>query len=423
MKADRSANIILLAALTLCLVQPQQSSARGGFGGGFRGSSFGGGFRGEEGGFRNYAGRGFDEDRGLRSDAFGAFDRGFDHPFDGGNGIGREDRPDAFNSEPRPSDPRDNGIRNYGSLNSAGQARLASDNFGSYTRNASATNFRPNSGATRMLAPASLNNTGRLVRSRFNNYGYFGRSWWAAHPGAWWRHNWDDYWPWRWGSWAEFAPWWGVPLATYPAYYDFGDNICYDDGGYVQYGNEPVCTQEDYYQQASQIAAAGGSDSDDSSVDPAENSGNSGSIQSAASAGQQAQSSSSTDSKNQIPAKLQAADQKIPSDYKPFGVYSLVQQGQSDSALLFQICSNKKGQIRGNYYNCLTNEVQAISGSVDRRTMRAAWTVGKEQKVVYDTGVANLLKEQSPILIHFDKDKTQQWTLVRLKNPHSASKS
>ncbi|MBL9124561.1 MAG: hypothetical protein JNG90_13080, partial [Planctomycetaceae bacterium] len=50
----------------------------------------------------------------------------------------------------------------------------------------------------------------------------------------------------------------------------------------------------------------------------------------------------------------------------------------------------------------------------------AAWTVGDNKATVYETGIYNLTKDQTPVLIHFGKDRTQQWLLVRMKQPDSA---
>ena len=49
--------------------------------------------------------------------------------------------------------------------------------------------------------------------------------------------------------------------------------------------------------------------------------------------------------------------------------------------------------------------------------MRAAWIIGNNKNVVYDSGLSNLLKKQSSVLVHMGKDKTQQWTLVKLQQP------
>lgn len=191
-------------------------------------------------------------------------------------------------------------------------------------------------------------------------------------------------------------------------YYDYGDNITYDDNGNVDYGYNAVCSASDYYEQAQTLAGTSNFDSQGNFGDSA------------------APLSAPPDPSSTPSAAAAAEEQKTQSsskgvvssgDWKPFGVYSLVQGGQSNSTTIFQIASNKAGLIRGNYYNLLTNETQPIKGAVDKKIMRACWTVGNDKNVVYDTGVANLLKEQSPILIHFNKDKTEQWSLVRLKNP------
>ncbi len=157
-----------------------------------------------------------------------------------------------------------------------------------------------------------------------------------------------------------------------PVEYDYGNNITYQDGG-VYYGSQPVATAGEYYDQAWNLAQ----------------------------------------SAPEIPSK----EQPKQADWKPFGVFSLVQQGQSDSTTLFQIAVNKDGVLRGNYYNTLTDETKPINGAIDKKTMRACWTVSGVKKVVYDTGVANLMDAQSPILVHFGKDKTEQFILVRLQQP------
>lgn len=410
-KIKLNANLSCLAPETLALalslslfmvsIPCGPAEARGGFGGGGRGFSGGGGMRdfGDRGfGDRGFGDRGFGD---MRSDAFRDFDRGFDHPFDDG-GL-RDDRPSAFTSpgEMAHSDPMDTGVRNYGE-----QRSMAGD--GGFSNLGRSSALARDARVTPRVSDTSMATQARTVRNSFRNYDAFHNNWWANHPNSWWWRGWDDRWPWRWGSWNDFAGWWGVPLAVYPSYYDYGDNITYDEGGYVDYGGDPICTSGEYYQQSYDLANSGYSDDDEFY--------SSGPQDAAAAPSGSNQSANGNSNPASKPSNLRNVG-----DWKPFGVYSLVQGGQSDSSTLFQICSNKKGQIRGNYYNCLTNETEPIVGAVDKKTMRVSWTVGKDKYVVYDTGVANLLKEQSPILVHFGKDRTQQWTLVRLKNSDSKS--
>ena len=71
--------------------------------------------------------------------------------------------------------------------------------------------------------------------------------------------------------------------------------------------------------------------------------------------------------------------------------------------------------IRGNYYNALSDNSLPVYGSVDKKTQRAAWTVGDRKEPVYEAGVANLTKAESPMMVHFGKDRSQQWTLIRIE--------
>ena len=81
------------------------------------------------------------------------------------------------------------------------------------------------------------------------------------------------------------------------------------------------------------------------------------------------------------------------------------------------VAVNKSGVIRGNYYNALSDTTVPVSGSVDQKTRRAAWTVGDRKQPVFEAGLANLTKSQTTMLVHFGEDRTQQWTLVRIEQP------
>jgi hypothetical protein len=43
--------------------------------------------------------------------------------------------------------------------------------------------------------------------------------------------------------------------------------------------------------------------------------------------------------------------------------------------------------------------------------------VGSNKTTVCETGLYNLTHDEAPVLIHMGKEKTQQWLLVRLKQP------
>ena len=61
-----------------------------------------------------------------------------------------------------------------------------------------------------------------------------------------------------------------------------------------------------------------------------------------------------------------------------------------------------------------------MQGSGDKKTQRAAWTVGDRKTPVYEVGIANLTKDETAMLVHFDKNKSQQWTLVWIEKPEES---
>ena len=83
--------------------------------------------------------------------------------------------------------------------------------------------------------------------------------------------------------------------------------------------------------------------------------------------------------------------------------------------LILQLAVNKQGVIRGNYTATLANDTKPVQGSVDKQTQKAAWTIGDNKDNVIEAGIYNLTKDQAPALVHFGKDKTEQWLLVRVK--------
>ncbi len=56
-----------------------------------------------------------------------------------------------------------------------------------------------------------------------------------------------------------------------------------------------------------------------------------------------------------------------------------------------------------------------------RNGRAVAFYVGTNTTKVIETGLYNLTKNEAPCLIHFGKERTEQWLLVRLKNPETSS--
>jgi hypothetical protein len=216
--------------------------------------------------------------------------------------------------------------------------------------------------------------------------------------GDWWQNNWNNYGDWYGGDWWNnnhidwpyypgFGYWagaaWGAMSDwvdygwTDPVYYNYGDNVYYQDGS-VYYGDQPVCTEVQYIEQAEAIAMS------EPETKPAAN------------------------------------------DWMPLGVFAITQDGEptgADPTMFLQLAVSKQGAISGTFQNTATNTVKAIDGMVDKQTQRAAWTVAGESRPLMETGIVNLTQEATSALVHFPDNSTQRCLLVRLEKPGATPKA
>lgn len=150
--------------------------------------------------------------------------------------------------------------------------------------------------------------------------------------------------------------------------YAYGDNVTYQDGN-VYYGDQPVATAEQYYDQASQIA-------------------------------------SSPPTTNE--------------EWLPLGVFSVTtNNGQASTDKVVQLSLNKEGTIQGSLYDKLTDKSVAVVGAVDKQTQRVAMKPEGNDAIIFETGLNNLTTDQVPVLVHFDKTRQEQRLLVRLTKPET----
>jgi hypothetical protein len=163
----------------------------------------------------------------------------------------------------------------------------------------------------------------------------------------------------------------GLGLAAQPVPYDYGGNVVVQSEN-VYVNGDSAGTSQQYASQASQLVGTG-----------------------------------------------QAAQPAQDTKWLPLGVFALVEGNQTSSDDIFQLAVDQQCIIRGNYHNVRTNQVESISGAVDKKTQRAAWTIGKDQTPVYEAGIANLTKDQTPILVHTEDGQARQVSLIRLPQPSS----
>jgi len=213
---------------------------------------------------------------------------------------------------------------------------------------------------------------GAYVRQGFGHYNSFTPNWYGTHATAWRVPNWTARTAWGVAGWSTLNRFCSYPVT--PIYYDYGSNIVYQDDRVYIDGND-VASAVDYSQQALQIANAG-----------------------------------------------RAANPPADVSWQPLGVFALVKGDEQESQHIFQLAISPDGVIRGNYYNAVTDETEPLAGGVDKGTQRAAWTINNRKFPIFETGIANLTQDETSLLVHFDKDKTQQFALVRLQDENQEQK-
>jgi hypothetical protein len=204
------------------------------------------------------------------------------------------------------------------------------------------------------------------INGSFRHWNCFTAGWWGRYPGAWWPGRWAvATTAWAAASWATAGAYCGVTGA--PMYYDYSDNVAYDNG-VVYYGDQAVASADQYYNQAAAIAANGQSSQDD--------------------------------------------------QWMPLGVFGVVaSDDQTNTDKIIQLAVNKDGAIRGNYEDLLTEQVTPITGAVDKQTQRVALRLASNDSLLVETGLYNLTNDEVPVLIHAGPDRQESRTLIRLKDP------
>ncbi|MFM7292517.1 MAG: hypothetical protein ACKO6B_15010 [Planctomycetia bacterium] len=84
-----------------------------------------------------------------------------------------------------------------------------------------------------------------------------------------------------------------------------------------------------------------------------------------------------------LPAGHDNAAAAAGEDWLPLGVFAVVPQGEAAEGgangqhhNYQQLAVDRQGAIRGNFYDAISDTLQPISGTVDRDTLTASWTVG-----------------------------------------------
>jgi hypothetical protein len=103
-------------------------------------------------------------------------------------------------------------------------------------------------------------------------------------------------------------------------------------------------------------------------------------------------------------------------EWLPLGVFGLVPGDQTSATAMTQLAVSKEGVINGTYLDLLSHVGTPLRGAIDPKTQRAAWKVGDSENVVFETTLASLTTDSSPVSVRFGTQPPQAWQLIRTKN-------
>ena len=102
-------------------------------------------------------------------------------------------------------------------------------------------------------------------------------------------------------------------------------------------------------------------------------------------------------------------------------MFAVARAEESDPSTFLSLAIDRNGLLRGSYYDAVADATQHVTGKVDKKTQRAAWTIGDRSAPVYEAGLVNLTKDQTTVLVHRDGGKVEQMLLVRVPAPDGAA--
>ena len=208
--------------------------------------------------------------------------------------------------------------------------------------------------------------SGAAVNGNFTRWNTFNGAWVGRYPGCWWPGKWAIAGSaWAWATWPYASSYSGC--TGEPVYYDYGENVAYDDGT-VYAEDQPIATEEEYYAQAEQIA------------------------------------SSPPETTNE--------------EWMPLGVFAVISdEEQTNTDKVLQLAINRDAVIRGNLHDVTLDKVTPVIGAVDKSTQRVSLKLEGNDSLVLDTSLYNLTNDEVPVLVHFAPDRREGRVLIRLKNP------
>ena len=106
-----------------------------------------------------------------------------------------------------------------------------------------------------------------------------------------------------------------------------------------------------------------------------------------------------------------------PSDleWMPLGVYATGPKA-AQAHVYQQLAVSKQGELKGNYYDSITDTTKPVGGAIDRETRKATWKVGAKGGATFETTLDALMRTPSDVTMK-SGNAVHEWELVQVQKP------
>jgi hypothetical protein len=115
---------------------------------------------------------------------------------------------------------------------------------------------------------------------------------------------------------------------------------------------------------------------------------------------------------DEVLADQAAISQEDANDWLALGVYSVLSNSGEPAARLLQLSVNRQGELRGVYYDTISNNSQNLSGQIDQSTQVAQWSIDSNAQTTFRANLSQLTQPNGAIQVN-QPGGGQQWRIAR----------
>jgi hypothetical protein len=103
-------------------------------------------------------------------------------------------------------------------------------------------------------------------------------------------------------------------------------------------------------------------------------------------------------------------------EWMTLGAYSLMTGAGDPGTRILQLSVDREGNIRGSYYDMITNDTHNVIGVIDKNTQQVRWTIDTNRQLTFVATLDQLTQSQGVVNVKLPGGQVQQWQLVRMEN-------